>query len=388
MLLKFHGASHISSVNLIACTGTLCTIAKIRPVLMISVIDALKALHSNLPPTLTNSQVLSVRKQLKMQLLALLKHPASIERQSQIIQVLLELGCQESELKRTLPKLEKGSLQKKSKRPLESSSSTLTNKKSRLAEKSEELEIDHEALAEQKANAVAENQKFVLEKLTSIDQIIDLVISAIKDLPEQAPEQFLKAYAPIINLTVPQQLQKIADGLALQMAEKKVGPGAACFTKDPPTKPKEILKTVFEHDLQETGDEKDEDNAAKRLKETLERMRGQDRQAKAKKLKSQKTLQEITKPISKELKGIFLRHSVNRVLGCSPKVLYGKVGFKRNKILTVFGSTFLPSVRTQVFDYILDDFISRESLAFSWLFEEYSLLQGNFILYTYFYILD
>lgn len=43
-LLKFHGASHISSVNLIACTGTLCIVAKMRPSFMSSVVDGLKNL--------------------------------------------------------------------------------------------------------------------------------------------------------------------------------------------------------------------------------------------------------------------------------------------------------------------------------------------------------
>jgi symplekin len=85
-LVKFHAASHISSVNLIACTGTLCTVAKMRPSVMNSVVEALKNLHANLPPTLTNSQVSSVRKHLKMQFLNLLKHPATYEQQPSIIQ--------------------------------------------------------------------------------------------------------------------------------------------------------------------------------------------------------------------------------------------------------------------------------------------------------------
>ncbi|GLV37947.1 Symplekin [Carabus blaptoides fortunei] len=57
LLVKFHGSPHISSVNLMACMGSLCTIAKLRSEFMSKVICALEHLQSNLPPTLSHSQV-------------------------------------------------------------------------------------------------------------------------------------------------------------------------------------------------------------------------------------------------------------------------------------------------------------------------------------------
>lgn len=47
----------------------------------------------NLPPTLSTSQVNSVRKHLKMQLLNLLRHPASAEYHTNITTLLTDLGA-------------------------------------------------------------------------------------------------------------------------------------------------------------------------------------------------------------------------------------------------------------------------------------------------------
>jgi hypothetical protein len=53
---------------------------------------------ANLPPTLSKSQVSSVRKHLKLQLLNLLKHPASFELLSNITTLLMDLGATQSEV--------------------------------------------------------------------------------------------------------------------------------------------------------------------------------------------------------------------------------------------------------------------------------------------------
>ncbi|KAF4519099.1 hypothetical protein B566_EDAN010521 [Ephemera danica] len=97
LLIKFHGSAHISSVNLMACMGSLTLIAKMRPQYMPKVITAMEALHTNLPPTLSKSQVSSVRKHLKLQLLTLLKHPASADVHGNITTLLMDLGATQQE---------------------------------------------------------------------------------------------------------------------------------------------------------------------------------------------------------------------------------------------------------------------------------------------------
>ena len=58
---------------------------------------------ANLPPTLAKSQVSSVRKNLKLHLVAVLKHPCSQDFTAQIGTLLLDLGMAQSEITRSTP---------------------------------------------------------------------------------------------------------------------------------------------------------------------------------------------------------------------------------------------------------------------------------------------
>merc|ERR550539_538708 len=99
MLVKYHGSAHISSANLMTCMGSLTNIAKLRPSFMPRVITALEMLQANLPPTLARSQVSSVRKHLKNQLLALLKHPTAAEHFfTNMTTLLTDLGASRDEV--------------------------------------------------------------------------------------------------------------------------------------------------------------------------------------------------------------------------------------------------------------------------------------------------
>lgn len=97
-LIKFHGSAHISSANLMACMGSLTHIAKSRPQFLDRIVTAMEMLHANLPPTLSKSQVNSVRKHLKLQLLAILRHPASSVRCDSIKTLLADLGATVQEI--------------------------------------------------------------------------------------------------------------------------------------------------------------------------------------------------------------------------------------------------------------------------------------------------
>ncbi|MGH0138441.1 UNVERIFIED_CONTAM: hypothetical protein FKN15_073362 [Acipenser sinensis] len=104
-LLKFMVHPAISSINLTAALGSLATIARQRPMFMSEVIQAYETLHANLPPTLAKSQVSSVRKNLKLHLLSVLKHASSFEFHGQITTLLLDLGTQQQEIARNMPNL-------------------------------------------------------------------------------------------------------------------------------------------------------------------------------------------------------------------------------------------------------------------------------------------
>lgn len=103
-LVVFHGTSHISSVNLMAAMQSLVVLAKQRYRLFMGrVIQALESLHNRLPPTLTESQVQSVKKFLKLQLTVMLRHPYSLDRyQLQLTQLLQAVGSKQPEIHKVI----------------------------------------------------------------------------------------------------------------------------------------------------------------------------------------------------------------------------------------------------------------------------------------------
>ncbi|XP_053969576.1 symplekin [Anastrepha ludens] len=395
ILLKFHAATHISSVNLITCTGSLCTIAKLRPSLMGPVVDAFKQLNSNLPPTLTDSQASSVRKSLKMQLMALLKNRGSYEYQASIRHMLLDLGASQGEIQRAVPKMDKQEQTRRQKRILEGATSSL-NKKMRLDSinrqqerraksgvddeiaKEIEMEVDEEELEKQRQRCLRVNEKFLAEQLRATDVVVNLVVEFLPKLPDEVPDHFLNEYAPIRDMSIQQQVTKIAKFLGEQMTTQKVGPGAAAFSKEIPLRPRR-METMDTKESEQPIDEDQmrKDEATKKLRENMERVKGEQELIERMKLRAKTLkLQEVTKQFSRPVKEKFLLEAVKHVLQSERQCIVGGVSAKRRKILTVMAATFPDKVRYFIFDFIMLDVRQRIDLAFSWLYEEYCLLQG------------
>lgn len=409
-LLQMQATDHISSVNLIACTGSLCAIAKFRPNFMLPVIEALKALLAKLPPTLSASQMHSVRKHLKVQFMNMIRLPSAYPHQSAIQSILADLGATNQEVMRALPKLDRKEQQRRSKRALETAMAV--NAKRIKTEKVDkppvrrEMEIDHEELEEQKRKSTHINEEALLEQMKNIDKVVDLVRESMRNLPNEMPPNFQRNYAPCVTLNTQQRVAKAAHALAEAMTAEKLGPGASAFTKDPPMRPKvsaeEERNIVMGMRRSGVVDEDDDDDvemddggetsgsrlaakeeAQKKLRENMEQAKREQSliprmKQKAKTLK----LQEITKPIPKNKMETFLLQAVMRILRAEKHSIKGGVFGHRRKILSVVAATFTNSVRDTIMSFILEDIKSRLDLAFSWLFEEYSLLQG-FSRHTY-----
>lgn len=403
-LVKFHAASHISSVNLIACTGTLCTIAKMRPTFLNGVVHALKNLHLNLPPTLSDSQMNSVRKQLKMQLLNILKQPAAFEMQSTITNILVDLGATNSEIAKAIPKMDKKEQARRTKRAAENAAANAAKRiKVEKIEKPvrREMEIDQFEVEEQKRRSNKLNEEFLTEHLNSKEIVNELVIESMQNLPDEMPAHFLRNYSADPSLTLQQRTQIIAKQLAELMTAERLGPGAAEITKVPPMRvkssPEEEKNIVLgmrteplieEKSVEESMQIDDEvletdsaearkEEATKKLRENMERAKSGEAiiprlKQKAKSLK----LDEITKPLARVKKESLLVHAVARILNSERKCIAGGVSNERKKILTILAATFTSNVRDSIMKYIFSDLDSRFDLAESWLFEEYSLLQG------------
>lgn len=383
-LIKFHAAPHISSVNLIACTGTLCSIAKLRPTFLTPVIHALKNLHSNLPPTLSDSQMNSVRKHLKMQLLNILKMPAAFEMQSTISNILVDLGASNSEISKAIPKLDKKEQARRAKRAAENSASNAA--KRIKVEKVEqparrEMEIDQMEVEEQKRRSSKINEEQLVKHLGTLDNVIELVVESMQNLPDTMPAHFLRNYVADPKLTLQERTQKIAKNLADLMTAERLGPGATEITKDPPMRVKATPIIVVEDPkrmvTEDTEmDELRKEEATKKLRETIERAKLEQTVPRLKQRAKALKLEEITKTLTRAKKESLLVQSVGRILNAEKRCVVGGAMNKRKRILAILAASFTPDVRESIIKYIKSDFVNRYDLAEMWLFEEYSLLQG------------
>lgn len=103
-LLEYTLSTHISSVNLITSICVLSNVAKQRPEYLQAILESFTKLMSNLPPTLGKSQVSTVKKQLKLQLLMICKSLFAVDFQAQISALLSLAGASTSEIARAFPK--------------------------------------------------------------------------------------------------------------------------------------------------------------------------------------------------------------------------------------------------------------------------------------------
>lgn len=285
------------------------------------------------------------------------------------------------ELTRSLPKMDKKEIQMRTKRALENEEARSQAKRARLEEKKklildkvpkdDEMEVDEDTIFEQQRRSDVINEKFIADAIKNIDVAVQLVMTSMPNLPDKIPDSFIKSYQPSIGtVTITSQIDKIARNFAAQLTEAKLGPGSKELTENEPSKFKMLVE---EEQNIIMGEDYQKDETTRKLRETLERMK---EQPKLKQRIRTLKLQEITKPLHKDLKQQFLNDAVRRVLKCERQALVSGMGFKRKKIITVFASTFLPSVREIIMEYIMEDVIKRFDLAFMWIFEEYSLMQG------------
>lgn len=368
MLIKFHGSPHISSVNLMACMGSLCNIAKLRPEFMLKVIEALENLLSNLPPTLSDSQVSSVKKHLKLQLINILKHPSSIDHRSAIVSILTELGCTNQELLRYVPRLPEERKRVPKRNVPDPAIAPLAIKKPRLVQ---ELEQKMEESEKLKHQATEVNKQFIIDHLnTSI--VTQLAFVTMKNVPNVMPAHFLTEYSKISG--TPVTSKDIAKVLAEQFTEVNIGPGAKIYTtNEPQTSGSGVLKggneTPEQPNFNNFSNFKEDEKPDKIPKEIKS---GRIVKAKLKTLK----LSEITRPLKREVREQMLTNAVKRVLHAEKAASKTGVALTRFKIITTLAATFSAPVRQSVLNFLLSDLRSHMDLALAWLYEEYSIMQG------------
>lgn len=384
LLLKFHNSQHISGVNLLACMNSLSNICKTRPKFMPHVLRGFINLYSSLPPTLSQSQVLSVKKQLKCILVSLLKHPTSNEYFGQITQLLLDTGMTNQEIMKILPR------ERRYKRLGDRDLKEFVAKRIKL-----------DPLVESKDMTEPFDSKNVTEDslfdgLNNIGKVATLVFDTLsKNLPNSMPLSFNEQYKPISNAGSVIQKRKLAKLLynLIQNIEEPVSyqPFLTSTTKIPLLKDDDekisLMNAVAK--LQETTkvdklieSSKIESAVSKLMEETrLEQMREKDERVtipltpvipKLKHRVKLLKLQEITMPIPKEIKEKLILQAVSRILRAEKDCMIGGAAQIRLKLISTFASSYSSEIRDLVLNYILEDPSNRIDLALAWLYEEFS----------------
>ncbi|XP_046643772.1 symplekin-like [Daphnia pulicaria] len=365
-LMKYHGSAHISSANLMACMGSLTHIAKSRPQFLDRIVTAMEMLHANLPPTLSKSQVNSVRKHLKLQLLTILKHPASHERSGNIKTLLADLGATPQEINKALPSPEEiAKYPRRSERAEDS--------KSGPAAKRRKIEVDAVPLDREntKEKALSITEEFIVQHL-STKKATDLVIDALPRITNNMPPHFSSTYTPVSEAGTPKQIRHVARLLASQMTNVGIGPGVDQVGYAPK------MGNDFEDDDEEMDDGvaavsprfRDGDDPAKPgIAQIQPQVQIRARQRALK-------LAEIVKPLTPQMNESMARSALQRVLKAERTAMLGGVAANRQKILASLATLFSGDFKDLVVEYIMSDPRSRIELAFSWLYEEYSMIMG------------
>jgi len=385
-LVKYHGSAHISSANLMTCMGSLTNIAKLRPTFMAKVITALEMLQANLPPTLAKSQVSSVRKHLKNQLLALLRHPTAAEHFfTNMTTLLTDLGAGREEVMRAMPNYEemKRKARKKEREAVKAKQVETESTEPKRPEidipDDEEEEEDEASKPEKTAimeSAVDITEKFVLSRLSDSWFATELVLVSMSMLPSVMPPHFNNTYTPIAAAGTEGQVKHVSRLLATQLTSAGLGPG---------------VRMVEERRQSTVEPEEDDEETAARISTVVGMTTDRDTDSRdkpvvkltpagltARKGRSGKTLKlsEITRPLSDGAKKTMILNAVQRILKAEKAAVIGGIPAVRNKIITTLAATFSADIKGILLDFIFSDLNNRADLAFSWLFEEYCFYQG------------
>ncbi|XP_049982256.1 symplekin isoform X2 [Alexandromys fortis] len=390
-LLKFMVHPAISSINLTTALGSLANIARQRPMFMSEVIQAYETLHANLPPTLAKSQVSSVRKNLKLHLLSVLKHPASLEFQAQITTLLVDLGTPQAEIARNMP-----SSKDSRKRPRDDADSTLKKMKlePNLGEDDEDKDLEPGPSGTSKASAQISGQSDTditaefLQPLLTPDNVANLVLISMVYLPETMPASFQAIYTPVESAGTEAQIKHLARLMATQMTAAGLGPGVE-QTKQCKEEPKEekVVKpesVLIKRRLSVQGQAisvvgslntmsplEEEVPQAKRRPEPIIPVT-QPRLAGAGGRKKIFRLSDVLKPLTDAQVEAMKLGAVKRILRAEKAVACSGAAQVRIKILASLVTQFDSGLKSEVLSFILEDVRGRLDLAFAWLYQEYN----------------
>uniref|UniRef100_A0A8C6ME90 Symplekin scaffold protein n=1 Tax=Nothobranchius furzeri TaxID=105023 RepID=A0A8C6ME90_NOTFU len=366
----------ISSINLTTALGSLATIARRRPMFMSKVVQAFETLHANLPPTLAKSQVSSVRKNLKLQLLAVLKHPCSLEFQGQISTLLLDLGMPQSEITRCTPTPRE---QRKRPRYEQYTEGKKVKIEPALIEDDEDKE-EPAPIPVSKPVAVPVAQSAIdltaefLRPLLNPENVANLVLISMVYLPDVMPASFQATYTPVESAGTDAQIKHLARLMATQMTAAGIGPEDS-DTKDHAVKhkiPSEMVGQAISVVGSYTGKPlSTEAPAVKKLPEPI-LPSAQTKMSGAGGRKKVFRLSDVVQPFSDSQIEVLTSKAVKRILLSEKAISQSGMSHVRVKLLSRLVTQFDGMMKGDVLEFILDDIRTRSDLAFSLLYQEYN----------------
>nr|XP_019955292.1 PREDICTED: symplekin [Paralichthys olivaceus] len=397
-LLKFMVHPAISSINLTTALGSLATIARQRPMFMSEVVQAYETLHANLPPTLAKSQVSSVRKNLKLHLVAVLKHPCSLEFQGQISTLLLDLGMPQSEITRSTPALRE---QRKRPRHEQYTEGKKVKMEPTLMEDDEDKEEPAPLTAPKPAaapvvqSAIDLTAEF-LHPLLNPQNVANLVLISMVYLPDVMPASFQATYTPVESAGTDAQIKHLARLMATQMTSAGIGPGLeqckaredeACKEEDneedsgskdllikrkvPAVMMGQAISVVGGYSENVPPTEAPSPATVKRLPEPI-LPTAQTKMTGASGRKKVFRLSDVVQPLSDPQIETLTSKAVKRILHSEKAIAQSGMSHVRVKLLSRLVTQFDGMMKEDVLEFILDDIRTRSDLAFSLLYQEYN----------------
>ncbi|XP_061142182.1 symplekin isoform X1 [Syngnathus typhle] len=391
-LLKFMVHPAITSINLTTALGSLATIARQRPMFMSKVVQAYETLHANLPPTLAKSQVSSVRKNLKLHLVAVLKHPCSVEFQGQIGTLLLDLGMPQSEIARSTPPV-----REQRKRPRQEQ--YVEGKKVKMEPIEDDEDKEEPApLSAPKPAPVPAAQSAIdltadfLRPLLNAENVANMVLISMVYLPDTMPASFQATYTPVESAGTDAQIKHLARLMATQMTAAGIGPGLEqCkareneagggedgdedAAKDSLIKRKvmvgQAISVVGGYSEKGRAAPAANVSAAKRLPEPI-LPSAQTKLAGPSGRKKVFRLSDVIQPLSDTQIEQLTSKTIKRILHSEKTISQSGMSHVRVKLLSKLVTQFEGIMKEDVLHFILEDIRSRSELAFSLLYQEYN----------------
>jgi symplekin len=214
-----------------ACVSSLLNIAKKRVDYVEFAVEVIHSLSYNLLESFTESQKNSIRKQLKVHCLNLIREPHAYDHFSQLEKVALSLGCVQSEISKAFQKASTGIKNKRSRSIIDAPLQQSDPKKAKELDGDDDETVElhsHQPLLSQLSSTHHRRKELslieeivsvanqIIPTLMDVNVVIDTVIDSMKNLPSDIPQSFSQVYQVAHSPGTPEQIQETAYLLAVQ----------------------------------------------------------------------------------------------------------------------------------------------------------------------------